>query len=422
MSVLKAAYLVTAGALAMSLPTAAAQDYFQRDRHTRVQDRQQPEFDPEPIRLGGLLVDSSLGLGITQNDNVFATSTGEQSDTTFSIDPRVYAHTNWSQHEIGALVALQHREFSDLSSENTTDIRTQLSGRLDATRALSFSGSLNADSLHESRTTASSLGGFRDPLAYDVLGGRLEARYKRNRLATRTTLIISDLDYDDAELRSTGAIVDQDFRDHVRRSLQQRVSVAISPDIAVFGQAEVGERDFNTTFDVLGNEINRDSTTYALQGGVDFELPSLFRGDVAVGWLKDNKHGIGFGDISGLAVNANVEWFPSQLTTVTFSTTRQTIDPGLAFSPGATWTRYGVRVDHELRRNIVLYAQASQADTDFEDVVRDDEVLDFGAGGIYKMNKHVHVNAFFAYLDRSSTIPTDEFNQSIFGIRLVFFP
>lgn len=423
MNVLRAVCLATTGAVAVSFSVAEAQEnFFKRDRHTSVQERQQPEFDPEPIRLGALLVDSSLGVGVNQNDNIFAEDTAEQSDTIFVIEPAVQARTNWSQHQLSGGVAVQHREFADIGSESSTDIRSNLRGRLDVSRFFTFSADVRADSLNEARSAAASQGGAVEPVSYDVLDGKVEASFQSGRMAARTTVAFSEYDYDDVALGVTGLISDQDFRDHTRSSVQTRLSYALSPDVAVFGQAEVGARNFDSTFDVLGNEINRDATTYALQGGLDFELQALIRGDVAVGWLKDKKDGIGFGDITGLALDGQIEWFPTQLTTVTLTGSRRTIDPGLIDSPGAVTTGFGARVDHELRRNVVLYATARTSGTKFEDIARDDTITDFGLGGIYKLNKHVHANAFFRHLNRDSDIAVVEFGQNIFGIRLVFYP
>ncbi|MEE9380423.1 MAG: outer membrane beta-barrel protein [Hyphomonadaceae bacterium] len=423
MRIFKATSLVTMGAIAASLPLASAQeDFFARDRHTSVQERQQPEFDPEPIRLGGLLLDSSIAAGISSNDNVFAQPTGEESDILITLNPTAQLRTNWSIHELSAGLDLQVRKYNDFDIEDATDIRANVGGRLDVTREITLSGRVYANEIYETRRAITSQQGLDGPIEYDVLGTQLEAQFQRSRISARATLTLDNIDYIDGSLLSNGLVVDQDFRDNVARRLQTRVSYALSPDVAIFGQAEVGSRDYDTTFDGLGNEVNRDSTTYAAQGGVNFELPSLFRGDIAVGYLKDKKDGIGFGDVSGLAIDGRLEWFPTELTTLTLDASRRSADPGLLASPSAINTSFGVRADHELRRNIVLYGRVGRTSTDFEDFAREDEVANLGFGGIYKMSKHVHIDAFYDYFNRDSDFAPDEFSQNLLGIRLRFFP
>ena len=80
--------LLTAVAIiGVSATHAHAQgDFYNRDKYEAVRDRIQPDFDPEPVRLGAFIVDSSLNLGAALNDNVLASNgdtpaTAEEEDT-----------------------------------------------------------------------------------------------------------------------------------------------------------------------------------------------------------------------------------------------------------------------------------------------------------------------------------------------------
>ena len=151
-------------------------------------------------------------------------------------------------------------------------------------------------------------------------------------------------------------------------------------------------------------------------------LPILLRGDVAIGYLEDTKDSDVFADVSGLSVEADVQWFPTRLTTVSFDASRRVIDPGLATAGSATALDYGVRVDHELYRNILLFAEAGRNDRDYEDIDRDDERLELGFGATYKMNKRIHFDGYFQRIERDSTNPNGNFEQNVFGLAVRIFP
>ena len=56
----------------------------------------------------------------------------------------------------------------------------------------------------------------------------------------------------------------------------------------------------------------------------------------------------------GAAYAANVEWYATPLTTVSFSARRDVEETGAAGAATYLSSDLGLRVDHELRRNIIL--------------------------------------------------------------------
>jgi hypothetical protein len=159
---------------------------------------------------------------------------------------------------------------------------------------------------------------------------------------------------------------------------------------------------------------------------VNFELVSLIRGDIAVGYLNEEKDDAFFADVSGLSVDADMQWFPTRLTTVNFNAARRVVDVGAFNSPSALETRFGAGIDHELRRNILLSGYAGIATYDYEDTDRKDETLEFGASATYKMNKRVHWEVFARNRERdvsgSGVFGDPSYSQAQFGIGLKLYP
>lgn len=404
------------GIAALLAPTAVAQEFYERNRYESVTERVQPEFDPEPVRLGAFQARPVLEVGVESNDNVFATNNDSQSDVIVRLAPGVNVRSDWSRHELNAGAQVVHNEYTDLDDESATTFRSNLRGRVDVSREVNVGGGVFFEDLVESRRSISGQNTFAEPIEYDVFGGEVNGQIRRDRIEARATLRIAEFDYTDVPLTG-GGTSDQDFRDQTQQTLTGRLSYAISPDVAFFGQASVGTREFDQT----NNGVSRDSEGYSVQAGVNFELPTLLRGDVAVGVLEETPDDPSQQDISGLSLDGQVEWFPTRLTTVTLNGSRRAVDPGLVDLSNGIRTQFGARVDHELRRNVILFASAGINQLEIENDNRDDDLTDFGVGAIYKLNKRAHVEGFYRLYNRESTL-VDEFDQNVFGVVLRVFP
>ena len=428
MSKLKRVSLMSVAACALIAPVALGQgsDFFSRDKYESVRERAQPEFDPEPIRLGTFVVRSMGEAGLVSNDNVFATSGNEQSDIVARVGADVSGTTDWSVHAVGFDASAYRNQYLDLSDESTTDLTARLRGRVDVTRAFSVSGAVFAEDRAEPRTDFVNAFGADRPIQYTRTGVQADADYQSDRVRWNNSLTLSEENYEDSEALGTGLNIDQDYRDRKVTQGRSRLSYAVSPNLAVFGQGTFGQSEYDTTQIFGGLPRSRDSSGYTISGGVDFELTALVRGDVAVGYLNEDKDDDFFADVSGLSVDAQMEWFPTRLTTVNFNAGRRVVDTGAFDSPSAVETRFGAGVDHELRRNIIFSGYAGISNYEYEEIDRKDENLEFGAVATYKMNKRLHWEVFARNRDRdvsgTAVFGDPSYGQTQFGIGLKLFP
>lgn len=431
MNHLKSLCLLTVAGSSLIAGTAAAQgqgadNYYSRNKYEAVKDRQQPAFDPEPIRLGTFLVNATGLVGVTSNSNVYAQDNNEESDIIVRIGGEVVGRTNWAVHEIGFDVSAYQNEYMDLSDESAPTLHAGLRGRVDVTRDFSFGGRVFADKAVEQRYEPAGLGGLEEPIDYTIVGGEVSADYTNDRIRWNNAVGVTSYDYEDGRIIGSGAEADQDFRDRDNTYARTRLSYAISPDLAVYGQGTVHDESYGSTQLVGGLPRKRDSEGYTVAAGVDFELQSLIRGDVAVGYLSEDKKDDYFADVDGLSLDARIQWFPSRLTTFTFLGSRRVADTGVFESPSALATTYRAEVDHELRRNLILSAHAGFTDYDYQEIDRADEMSNIGVAAKYKMNKRVHVDVFARHLSWDSSggdvafVPS--YGINLIGVELRFHP
>lgn len=403
-------------------------EFFQRDRYEAVLDRYQEAFDPEPVRLGSLVLNSELGLGAEYNDNVFAadseavgTGIDEETDVILRVAPTIDLRSDLTRHAFGARLQVDHREYTDLDSESATNLRGELSGRLDVTRTFDVEGTFFASDQVEGRRDANNQAVFAEPVSFQTTGARAVARFTRDRIRLRAIYQAEQFSYDDVPLIAGGEF-DLSERDFDAQFLRGRAAYAVSPDIAIFVQGELNQRNYDEDILINGALESRDSEGFAAQVGVNFELPVLIRGDIAVGVLEDDVDSEAIADVDGLSLDANVQWFPTRLTTVTFDASRRTTDAGLVSAGSATAQDFGVRVDHELLRNVLLFGQARLGQREFEANDRDDDLFDARVGATYKLNKRVHLDGYVQRFSRDSNFAGNDFDQNLVGLALRLFP
>jgi hypothetical protein len=127
---------------------------------------------------------------------------------------------------------------------------------------------------------------------------------------------------------------------------------------------------------------------------------------------------------------------------VTLTGSRSIFDPGLQVepdpnNPGFTYTSsvafdtsIGVRVDHELRRNILLFGELTYEQQDFKGLDRKDDITRFSTGLGYKLNRRARLEFAYTLRDQSSSVgsnvPTSlfgpDFNENIVSATLKLFP
>ena len=118
-----------------------------------------------------------------------------------------------------------------------------------------------------------------------------------------------------------------------------------------------------------------------------------------------------------MSADARIEYFPTQLTTVTGDLQRLVQDSAsLDGSPGYFANIISVRVDHELLRNFIVSATARGEYDDYKVINREDKIGEFGVGGRYLFTREVGVQADFSYVKRDSS---GAFNVSLDDARFL---
>lgn len=381
------------------LPTEAA-SLFARDRNVAVNQRPREGYEARGLRMGTFLAYPKLSVTAEHNDNIFATDGAEVDDLIWRVTPEIALNSDWSRHALGAYARTVLNRYQDFDSENTTDYGAGVNGRLDLLRFTTLNGSFDWASLTEPRTSPDSPGTAAEPVQYDLASLRLIGEHTVNRLRFQGRYAFQRFDYETPP-RIGGGIVDQTFRDRNVSMLSGRVDYAVSPDTALFFEVIGNKR----AYDVPGTatEVNRDSDGVQFLAGANFELGAVTRGEVAVGYLKQSFDDPRLDEIDGFGARAQVEWFPTQLTTVTFNGSRTIEDSATPGTGAYLSSNIGAQVDHELMRNVILTARAAYGEDEYDVIGRRDERQTAGLSATYLLNRSIGLTASYSY-DRRDTV------------------
>lgn len=378
----------------------AAQTNFSRDRNISVSARPRPDYQAAGIHAGGFTIYPKLTTTFEHNDNIYAAKTGKQDDNVWHVNPELVVASNWNRHSLSAYARGGFNRYSDNSTENTDDYAFGTDGRIDVTRNAQINAGASFSRGTEPRTSPNSPAAAKEPTQFKTTTAYVGASQEFNRLKLSTRLDFTKFNYDDTP-KVGGGVVDQDYRDRNVTNLMVRADYAVSPDTALFLEITGNKRDYRQSKPVV--TLNRDSDGVQVLAGANFELGALTRGELGVGYIKQNYDDPAAQDLDGFGARAQVEWFPTQLTTVTLTGTRTVEESGDPTIAGYLSNNATLKVDHELLRNVLLSANVSAGKDEYKGIDRDDKNTGAGVSATYLLNRNVGVSLNYSYQKRASS-------------------
>lgn len=384
-------------------------DLFVRDRAVGVRERARPDYEAVGFRQGAFTFYPKVQSDLEYNDNVFAAEVNAQDDVIFRLRPEIVGESSWSRHFLRGFARGTLNRNVDFSTEDSNEWTVGTSGRLDVVRGTNISAGGDYGEFIEPRTSSNTAIAAVEPIEFSSGQVYLAGTRTVGRLRAGVRADYRSYDYDNGRTAG-GAVIVQDDRDRDVASLVGRLDYALSPASAVFGQVTTNDRSYSN---VPTGFANRESSGYEVLAGVNFEVGALSRGEIAVGYISQEFDNPVYGDLDGFGARGKIEWFPTDLTTVTVSAARTIEDAGIVGAAGYLRSEAGVEIDHELLRNVILSGRVSYSDDDFNGIERADTRLTASAGGTYLVNRNLGVSLTALYLDQQSEGPSRGPNYSV---------
>ena len=379
---------------------APPDDGFLRDRNTTVIERIQPGYEQVPVPLGGFDLYPSFTAGPVYDDNVFAQPVNTKSDVYGLLRTDLDIQSHWSRNFLQATGFVEYDGYAKLTDESSVQRGATIDGRLDISHGFYLTGFVTYQNLVEPRSDSGAPTFTKHPVQYDeiIFAGELSKTWNRLRLQVNAK---SDSQAYDTAATPAGAPVFLQFRNADVFTIAGRIEYAVTPDTSVFFEVIGNDRVHNSR---MGDPTNfdRNSHGYEFAGGLSTDLTSLLRGEFSIGYLSQSFQDPRLPTEGGLGARGELVFFPSGLTNITLDGSRTYEDSPLAQAPLYLASNVGVRFDHELLRNVLLFARASYEEDAYVNLARTDKRPQLELGGSYRMNRWLAWKLDYRHLKTSS--------------------
>ena len=366
-------------------------------RNVAVLDRPQPDYDAVGVPVGAFLVFPRLEVGPGYDSNVLGVESNKTSDVYAGLSPNVFVTSAWSRHQVSASAGADLREYASQTSENEEAWHVQLDGRLDVVDQDTITGGFEARKLYDERNSGFYPVGAAAPLGYSKTGGYL--RYTKEDGRVRAVVSADSFVYRyDSVPALSGGRIDQSFNNQTTSRFSVRGEYGLTPDTALFAQYSHVIKDYEAS-----GSLDLSSTEERGVSGFTADVSALVRASIGVGYIARSYNQPGFQAVSGLAANGLVQYFPTQLTTISASV-RRTVEDSVDFNVSGFFdNQVRLRVVHELLRNVILSTYVNYENDDYRGISRNDNIATAGASALYRFSRNVGVNADLSYTNRTTT-------------------
>ncbi len=360
-----------------------------------VASRQRPEYDSLGIRVGEVTIRPELRETLGYEDNVLGGSKAKGS-VLVGTNARVRADYDHSDTTGYAQLTGDDNRYPQQDGQSYTN----WTAGIGATHQFGRDTGLVA---YEHLSLNQTLRDLDVPnldraLPYRVDTVRLGYRAMFSRVFIQPTLGVSNYEFDN------GTVNGKQYLQTYRNRITVDPAVTLGYELAPQRNLVVVVRDTVASYrnQVLGSP-KRDFNDVTVLAGLDFVEGSLWRYRLLAGYESRTFTDRRIKSIQSPVVEAQVIWNPTGLTTVTASATRHIQDSADETTVGFTETAVGLRVDHELLRNVILQANGAYLIDDYNKGQGHQELFTLGTGATWLMNRNMRLVGTYDFTQRTSS-------------------
>ena len=363
------------------------------------------------IRAGSFIFSQGLNLNLLHDDNIFRTSTGEDSDLITQVKPALAVEANWARHGLFLGVNGDLKYYRDNTSENSKGHGVMLSGHYDIAEQTWLMAALSRLRRQEAR--GSVLQDTNRQLDYTVTTRLLEF----TRALSYVKLKILGQDEDSAlEKDKNPALAGaNDYRARNNRKIKGTIAYEYMPLNDIFLSASY------------------DTTDYALVAGADRDSDGT---DLRVGWNFDNARALSaklyggrvFRDFSVGSNTAKtyagggLTWKATALSSLSFVFDKSFEDATANGSLGAIHTTRKLIASHSLNTALDLQALAGIDDYNYVGGTFNGSTRLYytGLSAEYEIARGLGLRAGYDYMRRAASQSFDKYKDNRVFLSLVY--
>jgi hypothetical protein len=375
------------------------------DFSSSVVTRMNTQDQTDGIEVGDFIIRPLISETAGYNSNVLGTanSASSSADTTAA----VRVNSDWGRDALGASFSLDDRRYLELPVANYKNWTAGIGGALtlgNDTATLAYSHlALNLNA------TAPDVIGVITPVPYSVDDIRLSYLKLLGQISVTPAFEYQRFVFG----QSTGeSAANYDSLNHQDESGTLTGQYDFTPgDAAVLivrtSQAQYGFARGDNYLDL------------AAFAGLDFRGDGLVQFRALLGLERRSFNAASSATVTTPTFELDAVWTPTELDTLTATAVRQQDDPTSPFAHNQITTHATVELDHELRTNFFLQADAGGGESESQSGARlgaeSQTQLSLGVRAIWNINRHLRGTLSYGYDHSAATGPAGERNVARFG-------
>ncbi len=390
-------------------------EQFEPIRGQSVAARPRPDFDPTPIDVSSFQLFPAINVAGYYDSNIYSSRPAKNDDVVTKINPSLTAASNWGRHAV-AFTGLADINTNVINNEeNNVGGAAQLEGRYDIETQTWVAGSTSYQRATEPRGNSSTFGAAAEPTQFDVFSAGTELYRGVGQLKAKANYDFNYRDYDTLSLVG-GGTVNQNNRNRTNHKVKAEVGYEVTQNFKPFVRGSYDMMDYTS------NSL-RSSTGYNVDAGAKFDFGGITTAEAYAGYKGRDYYNFASGGVNTVDFGADVLWNVTELTSLQAEANR-TIEEtilGGAIAPGSSnayvATGGSLTATHELRRDIIVEANASYINNDYKNNVRDDDVFGTGVGGRYFINRNFYSDLTYDFVKRTSNVATNDYDRHVALVR-----
>ncbi|MEH6756667.1 MAG: outer membrane beta-barrel protein [Parasphingorhabdus sp.] len=354
--------------------------------------RSQPDYDPMGIKLGSFVLRPTLSISPDFNSNIFTQKDDAKSDASVTITPTITAALKRPGQSFAVTGRMKARRYANFNGQNYEEYRLDTSGFAELPEAITLAANVGWSESTTSRGSFENDLQIGSPLKKRDFSSSLFLKKRFNRLSIDGAFTASKFTYGDVRLDS-GVVIDQGFRDGHRIGGRVGAAFGISPLLSFQVKGSYDSFDYNEPRALF----DRDAHSYSLTAGLRYELTRLLVAEINAGLRRHKFKNSTFPDIEGLALSAQLRWYPTPLVSVRMDLDQSTTTSSFDSVSAVTVTNFKLGADYEYRRNVVLSAEIQGSLEEYQGIEAAAKRVSITGRAEWKLNRRFSLRGYSSF-------------------------
>ncbi len=359
-----------------------------------VMSRVRSGYENAGIRAGSFMVRPELNEAFGYESNVLGRARPRGS-TLLQTNASIEAVSAGSRVAVNTGLSVVDSRYLDLANQSFTN----WSARLGGTYALGRDTAailVSHDTLSQTQRDLD-VPKLDAPLSYGIDTARAEYRAIFNRLSLTPSVEASRYSFDSGF--AGGRIYDQSYRNRVVVT----PGVVAAYDFATRRSMVLVVRNATAFFSRgTGAAPKRNFDDLSVLSGLDYDVDGIVRVRALVGYESRSFVSKAYATIQAPVAELSLIYNPTGLTTVTGTVARRIQDSADETTAAVTALSASLRVDHELRRNVLLTAAVGVGQNDYNSA-RNQTRVTANLGASYLLNRYAAAGLAYDFISRASS-------------------